>query len=602
MKKKLLLTAALGAVSLALADQNATENLPPLTVKTQSEALPWLLSAKPELTDTGFADQLRRFSGFTQTSSTQIGSIEGAPSRFTALFWEGMTIADATGTDRQATFVNTLLLSGDRIQLAQGAVQPLYGQGGSGAVLIAQDADAPSRIALGGSDKGERFQSGRVKLQGPVNGYVAAESRFSGGYTAYAAEAGKLDKDSEKDEGRSISYRGVVHVPAGEWLTLTLKALDAVSHSEYDAGWPTNPDDGASFWDTRMQMQGYEAALTPAEGVRIKAGFHRQHNRRENAGNDIYTGENRKQFAEAGFDAAFGGLKAGVSQGEESGTIEAFLPMDGKNRQNDLYALVWGAVAGSRIDLAARQVRFNPGEGEKVEDLGYHAAFNHVFELDGTTLQAGLSAAKSVQPPSLVQQLNPYGAANPALKTERLEQKRLNLGADFGWANVNAAAFKTEIKNYINWVSDPNDWTIPGKYENVDAVSFKGSYLHLGLKPLDGVLVYADQTRLFDRESSADSLKDRQSDRITTAGASWQYKRVNIGYDLRITSGYTDAASGETLKGERMDTLSLGYETAKNQKVRLSMKNLKNDYRESAYGYTPAVPERTLYLALEQVF
>lgn len=115
-------------------------------------------------------------------------------------------------------------------------------------------------------------------------------------------------------------------------------------------------------------------------------------------------------------------------------------------------------------------------------------------------------------------------------------------------------------------------------------------------------MIYADQTRLFDYETSAASLKDRQSDRVVTAGINWQYGRLNIGYDLRIGSDYTDAASGETLEGERASTFSAGYETDKNQKVQLTVKNLQDDYRESAYGYTPAVPERTIYLALEQQF
>lgn len=600
MKKILLLTAALGAASMALADQNATENLPPLTVKTQSDALPWLLSTKPELTDTGFADRMRRFSGFSQTSSTQIGTIEGAPSRFTALYWEGMNVSDATGIDRQATFVNTLLLSGDRIRLAQGAVQPIYGKGGSGAILIDQRADAPSRIALGGSNQGERFQSGQVRLEGPIDGYVAAESRFSSGYTAYAAEAGKLDADSEKDESRSVSYRGVVNVPVGKRLTLTIKALDATAQNEYDGGWPTDADDSTHYWDTRLTMQGYEAAYKPADNVALKAGFHRQYNRREDSDTTVYTGNNRKTFAQGDYTGEFAGFSLGAESLSEEAEITGTL--EGENRQNDLTASAWVAAAEHRIDLALRQVRFDPDEGKKVNDEGYYLGWRYGIKLGGAEYQAGLSTARAVQPPSLIQQLNPYGDPNDNLQTERLDQKRLNLGAQFGAIEVSVAAFKTEIENYINWVSDPSDWTIPGKYENVDRVSFKGGYLHVSYRPIEGLLIYADQTRLLDYESSAASLKDRQSDRTTTAGLSWQYGRASVGYDLRIGNEYTDAASGETLKGEKTSTLSAGYETNKGQTVQLTIKNLQDDYRESAYGYTPAVPERTIYLALEQQF
>lgn len=591
MKKILLIGIATALV--------ASESLPLITVKAQEEN-PQTLESKVDISDLDFASTLKRFSGFFQSSATQLGTIEGAPSRFTALSWEGIHIADSSAIDRQPTLVNHLLLSSSSVSITQGAVSSIYGAGGSGLVQISQRLDDKSQVALGASSEKDRFLGARVQIKSDkLKGYIAAENRYKAGFTAYSKEAGKLDTSSEKDSTTSTSCRGVIVGKINDEINATIKVLDSKAKEKYDGTDPITyaylPNDRDSYWDHSLTAKALEINRADQAGFYQKIALHRTEIIREDHSSFAakYESVTDKIYAEAGKKWSFLDIKFGAENAQESGKISG--QMDTEATQNSYYTNAKIKLEnGVFSQLAFRNTLYESDLGGEVNADCYYALVGYEITPDQTKFSIGVSSARSINMPSLYQLINPWGSSNFDLKHEKLNQTRVFASAKNELFGVTLTGFETKIKNYINWINATSE------YENVDEVEFKGAKAFVEFTPSDELAIYADYTHTFDHKSSADSLKNRQPSKIIASGFVYDTGIFTVGYDIKATNSYQDGT--HKLKGSIDDTLRAGYKTADHATIELAVKNLSDTYREKAYGYTPETPKRTLFVSLKQEF
>lgn len=578
----------------------AAENLPPITIKPDGDI--FKEEARVDTSDLNFASTLKRFSGFNQTHTLQIGNIEGSPSRFSAVSWEGIVLKDSTAIDRQQTNINHLLLNSSGVSIAHGAVGAIYGAGGSGIVNIYDKKDAPSSVVLGASTLRERFAGGRYKIATEkLNGYIAAENRYANNYTAVSATAGKLDEKSEKDSVRSISFRSVVTAKINDEIDATIKVLKSDTKENYDAGWVADPNDSDSFWNHNLEILALEVDREDDDGYYQKVALHTTKGTKENhtAGSrSDYDSTTKLLSVDFGRKWDGSDLKVGANTQTESGAIDdAFSNLPSTEAtQNEIYL-----DAKTKFDnnivarVAARNTLFD-------SDIGGDSSANSYYVMvgyDDKKFNYGVSHAKTTQAPSIVQIVNPWGASNLDLKAETLTQARVFAGAKLEYATAKIEAFSTEIDDYIDWVSDPLNWA-NSKYENVSYHKFKGVKAGFEFLPTDEFIFYTNFTRLFSFESATDNTKDRIPESVIASGFEYDNNKLTVGYDIKASNSYKDG--DRKLSGTFDDRFAVGYKTDKKQTIELSIKNVSNTYREKIYGYTPPTPKRTFFLAVKQEF
>ncbi|GHS87681.1 hypothetical protein FACS189487_04290 [Campylobacterota bacterium] len=595
-----LLAAALVVLPAAAvaAEENATDpqftpppQFTPQPITVTNPAAPTIRAIEAE--STTLKNYIEQFSALSQSSTQNIGSFEGAPPRFGAIFWEGINIEDGAAIDRQATFVNNLAIGGDRIGAAFGATQSAIGAGSSGALMIFADKNAPSEVSFGASNMGESFQNARVNIG--KYGYLSASHRFMDGYSTAVKKAGELDTSSEKDAIESANIRGKITIPIKTAAEIDIKLLHAAIDEDYDGSPPpfyaSDPDDSAANFKTRFTLQGYEARFLDFDNLVLSAGWHSSRMTREDAGSDTYESKSNKQFAYVDLFFNKIDMRLGVEQKEERASISN--QMDGKNNHRDIYAIAQISAANNKLDLSLRNSRFSSNYGDRLNSYSFRAAWSVILG----NFSAVLSQARAINPPSLYQQINPWGVSSHDLKYEIFDQTRAEGKFDIDSVEISASIWSTRIKDYINWVEIP---PYSGIYENIDRVELKGWTIKSAVKPIDNLSFGGEFTRLFDYESSVPSIEDRQSKRTAIAYLRYAMGDYYAAIGARFGGGYYDGASGEKMKGERENYLSIGYKDIDKLNLELSVKNLTNDYRERVYGYSPATPERTIFLTLKK--
>ncbi|MDR2906100.1 MAG: hypothetical protein LBU73_09120 [Helicobacteraceae bacterium] len=585
------------------ADFNASK--PPIFIPKEIKIAP-KISPNIEISRksaANLADRATEFSAISRSAATQIPAIEGAPQRFSAVFWEGINIADAVGADRHATQLNYLAIGGDLVGAAFGGAQSELGAGSSGALFIAGDRAAPNGVSFGFSDRGESWQNLRVNLGG--KGYIAASKRDQNSYTAIAKSAGELDKTSKKDAVNSYNFRGVFASRIGDFASAELKFLDAHIIENYD-GWnyitnSADPNDDLSKWKSRIEAYEINAKFFAKESAIFAIGANESKvDRKDKSAGDQYISHIIKPFfyADMFFNNNFE-ARIGAEESVEKGEIKsAFSPMKGENVKDDIYAIFSASFDRVKFDLSLRNTNFNKEIGDDINDYSYRANLKFIFNNFSFTT----SESRSINAPNLSQLLNPYGTRSPDLKYEIFDQTRIESEAEFDKFDFGVALWNTRIKDYINWVNTIN-WS-DSYYNNIDRVKFSGLTIKTAVKPTADLAINAEITRLFDYGGSefAKSVKDRQSKQTILFKTRYNFGEYYFFVVAKFGESYLDSASGENMKGERKTLAAIGYENSYKTKVEFTVKNIFNEYRESVYGYTPDDPERSFIISAEQKF
>ncbi|GHV58532.1 hypothetical protein FACS1894103_0100 [Campylobacterota bacterium] len=538
--------------------------------------------AQKNASDIDLKNQLNQFSKFTNTSSQSLGTIEGAPSRFTKLYWEGIRLSDTAGITAEPAYANNMLLSSDSISILDNAI------------YVRSDTKQESNLLIGASNKNDRFVSGKIKIDSLISGMIELENKTSKNRSSVAKTAGKLDTRSEEDSLSATTVKTVLHFAPTDRLDMTLKALDAVSKEDYDGGFPADPNDNASYWDSHLMIGGLEASYLLAGHISAKIGANytkltRIDSDQIGANHDKYIGKNRTVFGEA--KTVFNDMEFSVGIENSFDEAQISSQLDDQSKETDIYAASIINISNHRFDI-------------KIADNILHESSSISYDASWKafvgSVSFGIKAKKEVNAPTIYQKVNPFGAPNTNLTHEELEQKRVFIAFDTENISLQTAVFKTDIYDYINWVDDI-DWT-KSHYDNVDKVSFNGLNLFAKFYESDHFAIGSDYTKLFKYNATINSVENRQAKSVVTVFANYQIAKWFFGAEFRGTSSYIDGASNKKMEGERTNSITAAYTTDDHLTIELAVKNVQDEYRETIYGYTPNTPERTVFLTLKKSF
>ena len=179
--------------------------------------------------------------------------IRGANSYDTRILLDGIPVTDPTGTQGQANaaFIDSSGI--DRIEVVSGAQSGLYGSNSGGGVVNLLSVRPTATPVTNARVEGGSFGTGRVNgtTTGPIgesSGYaVAIGAMHSDGISnaTLPADQGRTG-DHERDPVDRLGATARVEARPVEGATVYIGVRSDVANQDFDAGFPTNPEDDSA--------------------------------------------------------------------------------------------------------------------------------------------------------------------------------------------------------------------------------------------------------------------------------------------------------------------------------------------------------------------
>lgn len=259
------------ASAITAAESTSADTLIPLVVTADRQATdPWRSTATSATVTTdddrarGYSTNLiERIDGLPGISALGVAGgidgglssirIRGANSYDTRILLDGIPVSDPTGTQGQA---NAAFIDGagiERIEVVSGAQSGLYGSNsGGGVVNLLTVRPTPVPITTARIEAGS-FGTGRVNgtTTGPLSesvGYaVAVGAVHSDGISSATLSADRgRSGEHERDAVDRLGLTARVEAHPAQGTKLYVGARGDLANQEFDAGFPTDPDDDSA--------------------------------------------------------------------------------------------------------------------------------------------------------------------------------------------------------------------------------------------------------------------------------------------------------------------------------------------------------------------
>jgi vitamin B12 transporter len=516
--------------------------------------------------------------------------IRGANSYDTRILLDGIPVIDPTGTQGQA---NTAFIDGSgitSIEVVNGAQSGLYGSNSGGGVvnlLTVRPTAVPTTTARieAGSFGTARVNGTTTGPLGESFGYaVAVGAMHSDGISsASLPEDHGRSADHERDPLNRLGVTARVEARPAPGTTLYVGARGDLSNQDFDAGFPTDPEDASAdnkFRSLRGTAGGAveiektsfsaDAAHTASKRVYDTAGYAADYRGREDylAGKvtmHVLSPGSRRDWAVDRVDLTLGG-----DVQRDQATIS-----DGSPEFSESAALTGGwaqALIGDRYVEASVSGRIDHHSQEG--DNGTWRCGLAVFPIDEIKLHAALGTG--FRAPSLYELYDPF-AGNPALAAQRSRSSEIGqetrLPGGLTFSNV---VFRTDYLQSIDYDFSTN------AYANTGAYHSDGVESALAWKPeASGPRVLVAWTWQHANPDSEAHLLNIPRNRVVVQSA-WYFDKAWA--SLRL-DGVSSRPFGQELPGYALLGAAVGYTIDRTWEVYMRGENLTNTAYEVKAGY-----------------
>jgi len=553
MKKTVL---SLSLLSCALLAEDIA--LPNLSITAAQE---------PTAFETKDIDYTPEFSNTLPSNMSSISSfsgikIDGATSDFTSVYWNGIEVTDPSNTNNYPTLMNygrsgsdTLSVDGSNINYKTQANNSISLQGGS---------PKYGRVSLA-----KTFRSKKALQTLRVDGIYAKTK------TAYTNRAGSYNNDEEKDSLKTldISYLGRFQI--GETLSTKLSLLHKSVAYDYDAGYPTNPDDTNSSANSKLSIVGFDFGYD-SQGNELKFDMQQVNNKRsfDSAYTSDYTSNVLRVGAKATLTAKDLGVKFKTAFHEV--TEKAKVSGTDYNRTYEEYE--------ATLLYKADFVELNLNYKKSYSSTESKSAIAKV-PLSNTFAFLAKYEDKEVNP-TIVQENPIYTIANSDLKSQKL--KKYSTGLEFSSAElglfVRASYAKVLSDDMITYVTiDPKTYT--SQYQNVDKTRYDFSYLEVDYNFLEDFDFNANYAYVANFVSSKPSLVYNLPEHKAVGKLSFDNNILNSYLLVSYTSN--QKAYGGDVKASTTANFGIGYMLNDDLEIRSDIYNITDKY----YEYNKNYPE-----------
>jgi len=552
MYKHLSLTASLLLLSSHCA---SADELQPVTISATQEKT---VFSSQEYANT---QEVRNTlpSNMISTANTSGIKIDGATADFTSIYWNGIKVSDPSSINAYPSFMNygrntseNLSVDGSKINYTSLPENKLE-------VQIGEDGYTRANA------------SATVEIANTTH-TLKAEGFSQEDHSAYSDER-VTDSSEEKDRQHhyALSYLGDINY--NDFLNSKIAYMYKEIKGEYDGGYPINPNDTTARFETRAHVGG--------------ADFGYLKNSDELKADVQYTAVENQHFGAYPSKSDSSVLRYGL-KGASDFTLEGVL----------LKASIYGVTEKAKITSAFN----NADESRSYTDtalsllytheyfllnLSYNSSYKDTHSYLGTLkvpLVQGFSLLAKYEKngvnPTIIQEKNPYGAANDDLSSQDLT--RISGGVMYESQALTCKLDYSQIKtdDMIVWVSDPV--TYIGQYQNVEDTQYNFLRAELDYNFLDDFALNLDYSNISSLSSSNDSLIYNLPEH--KAIAKLEYFSTFNAYVLASYSSDQKSYSGDVDTSTTYN-LGLGYNVTDSLEVRADVYNITDEYVEYVRNY-----------------
>ena len=540
---------------------------------------------------------LNSIAGFNYTNNGGLGSntsiyLRGAGNNRTLVLVDGIRFQDPSNTNG-ASIQHLMIQDIQRIEVIKGAQSGIWGADASAGVI-----NIITKKAKNGTHASFHIEGGsfNTKKMGAIISHKTKEFDVklslnkitSDGFTVQAPR----DEDINKYEDDSYS-NGTLNLDMNYYINdsakigINILSIDALK--EYDSF--GNPNDTRMKSDISNKLynvsytqkyknHNFTFKLEKSKFYRDEIGtvaqwgseyvkeFEGENNNIEFSDNIKY---NEKDFVIFGFGSSSDDVKYIMTDKSKK---------QKKNKNN--YAYLTNSNIFDRVILT-QSIRYDNYDNFDNKTTGKLGIKYNIYKGIYATSNFGLA----YNVPSIIQELNPWGAINSELNPE--DTKSFDIS--FGFKNFKFTYFYNQVTNLIEWY-DPDGWGgNPAIYKNLDGKStFKGFEVEFSQEISDAILVSLNYTMLSAKDKDGKNLARRPKDTTKVSLDYYPVESLHIGvFGEYIGQRYdkTDDKGEQTGKYAVVNLVS-NYDINKNFSLYVKIDNLFDKYYQVVDGYSTA--------------
>ncbi|WP_419769721.1 MAG: TonB-dependent receptor plug domain-containing protein [Candidatus Marinarcus sp.] len=544
---------------------------------------------------TSVVEALNSVSGIDFNSNGSIGSISnvylrGMANNRVLVLVDGVRFQDPSNTSG-ANIAHLMITNIERIEIIKGAQSGIWGSEAAAGVIniITKKAEKGTHGSANleyGSFNTKKYGASLSHGTEKFDVIFSANKITTDSYTTKAPRGKDIDNyEDDSYENRTINLKTNYYINEDAKLNFNMTDIDALK--EYDSS------DGN---DTNMKSDIQSRLYSLAYLQKIK-----QHNfsvkyelskfEREEIGSAFgvlkFNGETKNielndnyKYTEAGF------LLMGAGSSKDDVDYIKVDTTKNQRKSENKYAYLTNSNNFDETVLT-QSIRFDKYKNFDNKVTG-KVGIKHAFNQD-LSFSSNYGTAYNV--PSIIQQLNPWGATNLDLEPETT--KSFDMG--FSYKDLSVTLFKSKVDNLIGWQGSG--------YANVTGESnFEGVEVEYSKEVISNVLLGLNYTRLRAQNADDQYLARRPNQTLKTSLDYYGLARFNFNVNAEYVGKRYDGANKTGAQTGKYTVWNavVNYEINNNLSAYVKLDNITDKYYQTVDGYTTA--PRSAYVGLKATF
>ena len=546
---------------------------------------------------TTVAQALNSVAGINYTSSGGLGSttsinLRGAGNNRTLVLVDGVSYQDPSSTSG-ASIQHLMIQDIERIEVIKGAQSGIWGAEASAGVISIITKKAKNGTHVSANLEGGSFNTRKIGATvshktSDFDVKFSVNKITSDGFTVQAPR-GEDIKQYEDDAYSNLTINLQANYYINENSKINFNVTDIDALKEYDSY--GNPDDETMKSDISNRLYNLSYSQVYHNHNFMLKAEKSEFSRDEIGTVSSFFGENVINFNGSHINIEFiDNFKyyeedfVTFGFGSSSDDVDYLMTDDSKkqkeNRNNYIYLTNSNTFSKVILTESIRYDDYNNFDSKTTGKLGFK------YNID-KNLYISSNVGLGYNVPSIVQELNPWGAVNSELNPE----DTLSSDISISYKGFKATYFYNEITDLIEWYDPDGFGGNPAIYKNLDGKSiFKGYEFEYSQNIIDNILLSLNYTILSAKDKDDKYLARRPKETAKLSIDYYPIAELHVGvFGEYIGERYNSPdKQGQQTGRYTIVNFIANYDINKNLSVYTKVDNLFDKYYQTVDGYAAA--------------
>jgi len=554
------------------------------------------------------SEALNLVSGVSFTSNGGIGattsiSIRGSDTNRVLILVDGVRYQDPANISG-SNIAQLMIYDIEKIEIIKGAQSGVWGADAAAGVvnIITKKAKKGTHGTLNaefGSFQTKKYGATISHKQKTFDMKLSANKITSDGFTTQAPRGEDID-NFEDDSYRNTTLNLQTNYYINDEATVGFNVTDIDALKEYDL---TSGNDITmkSDIDTKLYSLSY---LQKYNQHKFKIKADKSDFKREEIGTVARFGMDfiknfkaKTESIELSDDFKYNDdsfLLFGVSKSKDD--VDYILTNDTSNQKDNNQKSVFLTNSNKFNNLVLTQSirydRYDSFDNKTTGKIGVKYNFT-----DFLYLSSNIGTAYNT--PSVIQELNPYGAVNTDLNPENSKSADISIG----YKDLKVTYFYNQVKDLIQWYDPDGFGGTPAIYKNLDGESkFKGLEVEYSKEVLQSTLLTLNYTYLSAKNKDKKYLARRAQENLKFGIDYYGISKFHIGLNGEYVGKRYDNEDkqGEQTGKYTIAHLNINYDFNKEVKIYGKIENITDKYYQTVDGFSSS--PRAFYMGVKYSF